>query len=99
MTAVFADTAIDDVFRWVCTQRRHFPANADIWHLRFHWGSECDRLRSALATGTYRFTPLSVVKKASGECVALWSATDALVIRCLTQWLYARLPVQYVVVN
>ncbi|MGP3004282.1 reverse transcriptase domain-containing protein [Serratia bockelmannii] len=33
------------------------------------------------------------MKKASGECVALWSSTDALVIRCLTQWLYARLPV------
>ncbi|KYQ96993.1 hypothetical protein AWY96_00150 [Serratia plymuthica] len=93
MTAAFADTAIDDAFRWVCTQRRHFPANADIWHLRFHWVSERERLRNALANGTYRFEPLSVVKKASGECVALWSSSDALVIRCLSQWLNARLPV------
>ncbi|WP_442985809.1 hypothetical protein [Serratia bockelmannii] len=51
MTAAFADTAIDDAFNWVCTQRRHFPANADIWHLRFHWVSERERLRSTLATG------------------------------------------------
>jgi RNA-directed DNA polymerase len=93
MTAAFADTAIDDAFRWVCTQRGHFPANADIWHLRFHWVSERERLWNALATGTYRFDPLSVVKKASGDSIALWSATDALVIRCLTQWLHSRLPV------
>jgi len=92
-TASLDPAAIDAAYRWVCTQRRHFPANADIWHLRFHWARERERLQHALNGGTYRFAPLAVVKKASGERVALWSATDALVIRCLTQWLHTRLPV------
>ncbi|MCE5983552.1 reverse transcriptase domain-containing protein [Pseudomonas sp. LF19] len=84
---------VDEAFDWLCTRRRHYPVHADIWHLRFHWQTERVRIRNALAGGTYRFEPMSRVSKASGETVVLWSAADALVIKCLTLLLQASLPV------
>jgi hypothetical protein len=88
-----SDALLDHAYRWLCTQRRHFPDHADIWHLRFHWQTERARIQEALARGTYRFEPMSRVTKASGETVVVWSAADALVIKCLTLVLQAHLPV------
>lgn len=88
-----SDALIDDAYRWLCTQRRHFPDHADIWHLRFHWHTERNRIQETLARGTYRFEPMSRVTKASGEAVVVWSSADALVIKCLTLLLQAHLPV------
>jgi hypothetical protein len=34
---VFTEVTLDTAYSWLCKQRRNFPANADIWHLRFHW--------------------------------------------------------------
>jgi RNA-directed DNA polymerase len=88
-----SDAIVDEAFDWLCARRRHYPAHADIWHLRFHWQTERVRIRDALVGGTYRFEPLSRVCKASGEAVVLWSAADALVIKCLTRLLQTALPV------
>lgn len=93
MTLPFDNNALDNAYRQVCRQRKHFPANADIWHLRYHWPTEHDRIQQALRKGTWVFKPLSVVTRASGESVAVWSSDDALVIHCLTRWLRDRLPV------
>ncbi|RQQ98499.1 reverse transcriptase, partial [Burkholderia stagnalis] len=46
------------------------------------------RILTALRAGTYRFEPMSCVTKASGETVVVWSAADALVIKCLTLLLH-----------
>ncbi|WP_221624944.1 reverse transcriptase domain-containing protein [Burkholderia stagnalis] len=51
------------------------------------------RILTALRAGTYRFEPMSCVTKASGETVVVWSAADALVIKCLTLLLHDHLPV------
>ena len=34
---IFTETAIDAAYIWLCKSRANFPANADIWHLRFYW--------------------------------------------------------------
>lgn len=88
-----SDALIDDAYRWLCIQRRHFPTHADIWHLRFYWPTERARIKASLLYGTYRFEPMSRVTKASGEPVVVWSSADALVIKCLTLLLQAQLPV------
>lgn len=31
----FTALQLDDAYRWRCQQRKHFPSDADIWHLRF----------------------------------------------------------------
>ena len=76
-----------DEYRWLCKQRAHYPANADVWHLRFHWPLVRQGLIHDLGNGTYRFEPLQVITKATGEVIHLWSARDALVLKRLARLL------------
>jgi RNA-directed DNA polymerase len=80
---VFTETTLDTAYLWLCKQRRNFPANADIWHLRFHWNTIRGELLQTLNKQDYNFMPLSVVTKADGESIHLWSSQDALVLKML----------------
>jgi RNA-directed DNA polymerase len=62
---------------------RNVPANADIWHLHFHWNPIRGELLQTLNKQDYTFMPLSVVTKADGETLHLWSSQDALVLKML----------------
>ncbi|WP_416172867.1 reverse transcriptase domain-containing protein [Enterobacter ludwigii] len=88
----FTATHIENAYQWLIRQRKHYPDNADIWHLRFHWQRERGIILSALNRGEYRFSPLQIIKKITGESIALWSSRDALVIK-LTSALEPQLPV------
>ena len=65
-------------YDWVCLRRRHYPANADIWHLRFHWATQGPTLWALVQQGRYRLRPMQVL----GEH-AQWGAADALVLKWL----------------
>jgi RNA-directed DNA polymerase len=80
---VFTEATLDTAYSWLCKQRRNFPANADIWHLRFHWHTIRGELLQTLHKQDYTFLPLSVVTKADGETLHLWSSQDALVLKML----------------
>jgi RNA-directed DNA polymerase len=80
---VFTEATLDTAYSWLCKQRRNFPANADIWHLRFHWHTIHSELLQTLHKQDYTFLPLSVVTKADGETLHLWSSQDALVLKML----------------
>jgi RNA-directed DNA polymerase len=67
----------------LCKKRRNFPANADVWHLRFHWHTVRGELLQTLSKQDYIFMPLSVVTKADGESLNLWSSQDALLLKML----------------
>ena len=84
---------IDAAYEWLCKQRRHFPANADIWYLRYHWHTERARILSALATRTYYFSPMQRITIADGSIVHLWSSSDSLVLKALTLAITPVLPV------
>lgn len=84
---------IDTAYSWVCKQRKHAPANADIWHLRFHWAEKRTRLIDALHAGTYHFEPMQLIIKRSGVSVVMWSAQDALVLKAVTMLLENYLPI------
>ncbi|UZE95327.1 hypothetical protein [Alkalimarinus alittae] len=75
--------AIDTAYLWLCKQR-NFSANADIWHLRFHWHNVRQELLKSLHKKDYTFMPLSMVTKANGTTLHLWSSQDALVLKILT---------------
>jgi RNA-directed DNA polymerase len=81
--SVFTETTLDTAYLWLCKQRRNFPVNADIWHLRFHWHTIRGELLQTLHKQDYTFLPLSVVTKADGETLHLWSSQDALVLKML----------------
>ena len=89
----FTATQLDDAYDWLCHRRRHFPPNADVWHLRFHWAREKVHLCELLQKRRYQFSPLQRVKKADGEVIHLWSARDALVLKALTRLLAEVLPI------
>jgi RNA-directed DNA polymerase len=80
---VFTEVTLDTAYSWLCKQRRNFPANADIWHLGFHWHTIRGELLQTLNKQDYTFMPLSVVTKADGETLHLWSSQDALVLKML----------------
>ncbi|WP_208854226.1 reverse transcriptase/maturase family protein [Aeromonas fluvialis] len=84
---------LETALAWLCSVRKHFPANADIWHLRFHRKRLLPELLAKLAAGTYQFSPMQVVQRADGNEIALWCAADALVLKLITLHLQTILPV------
>ncbi len=84
---------IDEAYQWLCKQRRHYPANSDIWHLRFHWEAERQRIIHALSKGDYYFAPLQLLKKSDGTTIHLWSSVDSLVLKALTLAITPLLPI------
>jgi hypothetical protein len=80
---VFTEATLDIAYSWLCKQRRNFPANADVWHLRFHWHSQRQALLESLHKHEYTLLPQSVVTTADGTSIHLWSSCDALVLRML----------------
>jgi RNA-directed DNA polymerase len=81
--AIFTPDTLDTAYAWLCKQRANFPANADIWHLRYHWHTLRQELLQSLHKQDYTFVPLSVVTKADGEIIHLWSSQDALILKML----------------
>ncbi|HFT7668213.1 TPA: reverse transcriptase domain-containing protein [Serratia marcescens] len=92
-TLPFTTAQIDAAYQWLIKQRQHYPDNADIWHLRFHWLREREEILSSLNRGEYRFSPLHLIQKTNGESLALWTSRDALVLKMLTAVLTPLLPV------
>lgn len=80
---IFTPSTLNTAYSWLCKQRRNFPANADVWHLRFHWHTIRGELLQTLSKQDYIFMPLSVVTKADGESLNLWSSQDALALKML----------------
>ena len=92
LAQLIADTNLNSAFAWLCRQRVHFPANADIWHLRAHQATRLPAMQAKLADNQYNLTPLELMTKRDGTRIALWSSEDALVLKMLTQVLQPLLP-------
>jgi len=41
-----SDSDIDAAYAWLCLQRRDWPADTDIWDLRFRWGKDKQQILS-----------------------------------------------------
>jgi len=80
---IFTPSTLDTAYLWLCKQRANFSANADIWHLSFHWHSVRQALLQTLNKQDYTFMPLSVITKADGENIHLWSSQYALAPKML----------------
>jgi hypothetical protein len=93
LATLASDAVMDAAYHWLCHQRRHWPADTDIWHFRFHWPDEKQRIQQTLLRGDYRFVALSRVTKADGETIHVWSSRDALVLKALAIVLADHLPV------
>ncbi|VEI61923.1 Retron-type reverse transcriptase [Serratia fonticola] len=78
-------------YQWLCRQRRHAPANADVWHLRYHWQQWGNALFGSVLAGRYRLTPMQVHRRHSRSWVQ-WCAQDALVLKWVAMQVASLLP-------
>lgn len=83
---------LEEAFRWCCRQRKNAPADADIWHLWFHWQEIKPELLAQLEGNRYRLSAMQVVGRGKDR-LAMWSAQDALVLKWVAIRLHAVLPV------
>lgn len=68
-------------YHWLCRRRNRAPANADVWHLRFHWQTLGPALFRRVTAGNYRLSAMQVIGGPGRERRAQWSAQDALVLK------------------
>jgi RNA-directed DNA polymerase len=46
---------LDDAYRWLCQQRKHFPPKADVWHFRRQYDAIKSDLLEQINSGRYQF--------------------------------------------
>ncbi|EOU2520617.1 MULTISPECIES: EAL domain-containing protein [Gammaproteobacteria] len=83
---------IDAAYHWLCNQRRHYPPDSDIWHLRFHWPRYRTDVFQALSANSFALNPQLHLVKMDGRHLHCWSSIDALVLKLLAWHLGALLP-------
>lgn len=82
-------------YDWLCRSRKRAGHNADIWDLRFHWPGEQDALFRQVTDGTYRLSPMRIVRNhRHNQSLAQWSARDALALKWAALQITGRLPLQ-----
>ena len=88
----FSIAQLDDTYRWLCQQRKHFPPDADIWHFRFRYPCIKHALLWWINSGQYRFSPQQKIIKFDGEVIHLWGSQDVLVMKLMSSTLQTMLP-------
>ncbi|CAI1615701.1 reverse transcriptase domain-containing protein [Serratia marcescens] len=91
MNEIQLTAELETAMSWLQKRRGLAPADADYWHLRYHWDTVRPALCAKLLAGTWRLTPMQVVGRF--EKKVLWSACDALVLKWVTSRLTPLLPV------
>jgi hypothetical protein len=82
---------LDTAFAWLCQRRIDYADSADVWNVRRRWPELKPQLQHDLLHGQYRFQPLRRIQTTEGECIELWAALDALVLKALAIVLNRRL--------
>jgi retron-type reverse transcriptase len=81
---------LDTAFAWLCNRRIDYADSADVWNVRRRWPEIKLQVQRDLLHGQYRFSPLRRIQ-AHGECIELWNALDAFVLKALAMVLNRRL--------
>lgn len=82
-------------WNWLIRQRKHYPANADIWDLRWrelNHSNERARLYELVQQQDYRLEPMQVIRRRDGQTVMIWRSADALVLKWVALHLQSLLP-------
>jgi hypothetical protein len=87
------DVAWTTAYEWLCHQRKDFPPDADIWHLRWKWPTAGQALYQQVICGRYTLSPMQVYNKTNSQA-ALWSSEDALVLKWVALNIKSKLPVR-----
>lgn len=79
----FTISQLDDAYRWLCQQRKHFPPDADIWSFRYRYPASKSDLLQKINSGQYQFSPQQKIVKSNGEVIHLWGSQDTLVMKLM----------------
>ena len=82
---------MDIAYHWLCQQRKHYPANSDVWHFRANWLKERSNLLKQINSGDYQFSAMQRITSIHGKTIHLWCSSDALVLKCLALVLQSQL--------
>jgi RNA-directed DNA polymerase len=88
---VASSAVLDTAFAWLCQRRIDYADSADIWNVRRRWPELKLQLQRDLLEGQYRFQPLRCIRTSDGDCIELWTALDALVLKAMAIVLHRRL--------
>jgi RNA-directed DNA polymerase len=88
----FTLTQLDDAYRWLCQQRKHFPPDADIWSFRYRYSAIKSGLLQEINSGEYQFSPQQKIIKPDGQVIHLWGSQDTLVMKMMAGVLGSILP-------
>ncbi|MCP4157205.1 MAG: hypothetical protein GY757_56360, partial [bacterium] len=82
---VVSDTIVAEAYQWLCKRRKNYHYSDDVWHLRYHWETLRPLIQEQLRTGTYRFSPVRLIRGTAKKGFSwLWAAADALVLKATT---------------
>ena len=73
-----------DAYQWLLRSRKGHPPSSDIWSFRRDWKQQAHRVMDRFIQGRHQFTVQQKVRLAQGDTIALWSSSDALVLKVLT---------------
>ena len=88
----FTLSQLDDAYRWLCQQRKHFPPDADIWSFRYRYPASKSDLLQEVNSGQYQFSPQQKIVKSNGEVIHLWGSRDTLVMKLMAGVLGSMFP-------
>lgn len=79
---ITSDAVIDAAYEWLCSRRRDYHFNNDVWQLRRWWTEKKPQLIAQLRAGQYRLREQRSVQS-QGEVKEIWSAQYALVLKAV----------------
>jgi len=88
---IITSQQLDSAYQWLCQQRKHYPANSDVWHVRSHWLDNRSDLLKRINSGDYHFSPMQRITNAMGKVIHLWCSRDALVLKCIAMAIQSQL--------
>ncbi len=88
---MFNATQLDAAFKVLSQQRQHFPLSDELWRCWRDWPQWKTDLLDTINRGDYLFSPLRRIRKKNGQVQHLWTSSDALAIKVVTEELQQRL--------
>jgi RNA-directed DNA polymerase len=81
---------LENAFQWVCTLRKEYSSNSDIWRLRRDWDHIKHKMLLQFNDGSYPFGLLDRYEF-EDAIISLWSSQDMIALKLITQVLGQRM--------
>lgn len=71
---------LENAFKWVCTLRKKYSSNSDVWRLRHDWGHIKNNMLVQLNDGSYQFGLLDRYEF-DDAIISLWTSQDMIAFK------------------